>query len=108
MKEDNKDIFMRVLNKPKQRTLFEIAEEYRLELNRIEEKEANSFTCPFSEETFEIGDKTYIIRNNGLDEDGPCKWIISRSDLTYRAVAHFSSYEKGIEWNHKKFKEQKL
>ena len=104
MKEENRVIFMRVLNKPKQRTLFEIAEEYRLELNRIEEAEANSFTCPFSNETFKIGDKTYLIRNNGLDEDGPCKWIISRSDLTYRSVAFFSSYEKGIEWNHAKFK----
>ena len=102
MKETEQETFHRVVRIPASR--FEIAKAYYIERKRIEAEEANSFTCPFSDETFKVGDRAYLIYNDELDDEESCIDIITKYDLTNRSVAFFSSHEKGLEWNHAKFK----
>jgi len=98
MKETELETFKRVSGEA---SSFEIAKLYHLERKRIE---AECFTCTSSGETFEIGDKAYLIYNDELDEHRSCPVTIGLTSLTNRKSAYFSSHEKGIEWNHAKFK----
>ena len=99
--ETEKETFDRVLDGVNTCNTFEIAKAYHVERKRIE---GEYFTCPFSNETFKIGDKAYVIYNNELDEEEACELTIFKGDFNNNSLAYFSSHEKGIEWNHAKFK----
>ena len=102
MKETEKETFDRVSDEVNTCNNFEIAKAYHDERKIIEGE--NSFTCPSSGETFETGDRAYLIYNDELDDEESCEIKISVISLTNRKTAYFTSHEKGIEWNHAKFK----
>ena len=77
---------------------------YDFEKDKIKRIEGEYFTCTSSGETFKIGDKAYLIYNDELDEEDSCIDIITKYDSNNMSIAFFSSHEKGIEWNHAKFK----